>query len=280
MGKTIEQWEAKSQPQEDTFDADALEVLKSLENPEEAPENTPEKDKSNEEAPKEEKKSSEDDDKSKEDEWKSEKETKKQEDDLKIPRSRLNKEIEKKNSIQSKYDKLVEKINKEEERLKGLSEDELEEQENLQKLWIDTKLSKLQDKLDDLNDDISDKDNKIKELQETIKTTESSSLKNRIDELTSKKDWSDWLPKFDIEELIKFWEKEWYMPKDPVKLYNMKYQAEIFAKKYEKVSTKMDKWNKGDNKLSPKKTLWFDRKHQSDFDKEAENIINSIWSTT
>jgi len=53
---------------------------------------------------------------------------------LQIPRSRLNKEIDKKNSIQSKYDKLVERINKEEAKLKDLSEDELEEQENLQKL--------------------------------------------------------------------------------------------------------------------------------------------------
>jgi chaperonin cofactor prefoldin len=37
---------------------------------------------------------------------------------------------------------------------------------------MDTKLSKLQDKLEDMEDDMSDKDSQIKELQETINKAE------------------------------------------------------------------------------------------------------------
>lgn len=70
------------------------------------------------------------------------------------------------------------------------------------------------------------------------------------------------------------------MPKDPLKLYKMKYQAEIFAKKYEKVSTKMDKGNKGDTKLAPKKKVNFSRDWQEDFDQEAIRIMNEVWGTT
>jgi len=269
MPRQTTEW-AGAEP-EDTFVEDATKILWDLENW--TTDEEPEKEEKKVESKKEEKKTS------KEDEWKPAKKDK-SEDDLKIPRSRLNKEIDKKNSIQTKYDKLVEKIDKEKDRLSNLSDDDKEEQENLTKLWMDTKLSKLQDKLEDLEDDISYKDTEIKNLKESISKTESSSLSNRINELTTKFDWKDWLPKFDINELIKFWEKEGYLPKDPMKLYNMKYQAEIFAKKYEKSSTKMDKGNKWDNKPVTTKKLNFDRSWEADFTANAEAILNWIWGTT
>jgi peptidoglycan hydrolase CwlO-like protein len=53
---------------------------------------------------------------------------------------------------------------------------------------MDTKLSKLQDKLEDMTDDISDKDKQISDLQDTIKKSETGSLAKRITELTTKMD--------------------------------------------------------------------------------------------
>lgn len=198
----------------------------------------------------------------------------KKEEELKIPRSRLNKEIEKKNSIQSKYDKLVEKIQKEEARFEDLSDDDKEEQLNLKKLGMDTKLSKLQDKLEDMGDDISDKDKEILSLQEIIKNSETASLSNRISELTKTMDWKDWLPKFDITELLEFSKQKNFLPNDPIELYNFKYQAEIYAKKYEKTWTEIDKGNKWTFKPVDKKPTF--AQGDKDFMDEATRIMDSI----
>ncbi len=200
------------------------------------------------------------------------------EDELKIPRSRLNKEIEKKNAVQSKYDKLLEKIKTEEDRVNSLSDDEKEEQSNLQKLWMDTKLSKLQDKLEDMEDDMSDKDSQIKELQETINKAETWSLSKRIAELTAEMDWKDWLPKFDIKELLEFSKEKNFLPKDPIELYNFKYQAEIYAKKYEKAGTEVDKGNKGN--FEPTKRNPTFANGDEDFEASAKEILDSIGQTT
>jgi len=219
--------------------------------------------------------------KSEEGAWKSKEKEEPQipkEDELKIPRSRLNKEIEKKNSIQSKYDKLMEKVKAEEDRVNSLSDDEKEEQQNLKKLWMDTKLSKLQDKLDDFKDDMSDRDSQIKDLQETIKKSETSVLSKRITDLTEKMDWKDWLPKFNIKELLEFSKEKNFLPNDPIELYNFKYQAEIYAKKYEKSGVEIDKGNKENFTPSDKKPSFAD--WDKDFMDEANRIIESLGQTT
>jgi len=238
------------------------------------------KEESKEKIPKEEPKEKGTEESSKEDVKKEEpkKDTAPKEDELKIPRSRLNKEIEKKNSIQSKYDKLVAKIKAEEDRLKDLSDDDREEQENLTKLWMDTKLSKLQDKLEDMDDDLSDKDLEIKNLQETIKKSETEKLSDRISELTTKMDWKDWLPKFDITELLEFSKEKNFLPNDPLELYNYKYQAEIYAKKYEKSWTEIDKGNKWTFKPVDKKPTF--EQWDKDFMDEAQRIMDSVGKTT
>lgn len=201
-----------------------------------------------------------------------------QEDELKIPRSRLNKEIDKKNSIQSKYDKLISKIKDEEKKFNSLSDDDKEEQKNLTKLWLDTKLSKLKDRLEEMDDDMSDKDNQIKDLQETIRKSETGKLAKRITELTNKMDGKDWLPKFDIKELLEFSKQKNFLPNDPIELYNFKYQAEIYAKKYEKKAPAVDKSNKGT--FTPKKKIPTLKPGDKDFMDEANRIMDSIGKTT
>lgn len=273
MGKPTTE-EPGAEPEIKDFNAEAEKIIQKMSW--EAPKEEP-KEKTTKVEPKKEKGSEEP---SKEDVKKEEpkKETTPKEDELKIPRSRLNKEIEKKNSIQGKYDKLMNKIKTEEDRINSLSEDEKEEQDNLKKLWMDTKLSKLQDRLEDMTDDISDKDTQIKDLQETIKKSETWTLSKRITELIEKKDWTDWLPKFDIEELIKYSNEEQYYPKDPIKLYNLKYEAEIYAKKYEKAGVEIDKWNKETFTPSDKKPSFAN--WDKDFEDEAKRIIGSIGQTT
>jgi hypothetical protein len=41
--------------------------------------------------------------------------------------------------------------------------------------------------------------------------------------------------------LLEFSKKENYFPKDPFKLYEMKYQSEIYAKKYKGKAPEVDK---------------------------------------
>ena len=68
----------------------------------------------------------------------------------KIPLSRLNKEIDKRKSVEEELVITKEKLAKEQERIKNLSDDEKEEQDNFKKLWIETKEDKLQEKIEAL----------------------------------------------------------------------------------------------------------------------------------
>lgn len=277
MPKPTTEWSG-AEPEKLDFNAEAEKIIQEMSG--EAPKEDPKKDDKGDN-PDDKKAPGEDPKKSEDGEWKpkgkEEPQTPK-EDELKIPRSRLNKEIEKKTAIQSKYDKLMEKVKVEEDRLNSLSDDEKEEQENLKKLWMDTKLSKLQDRLEEMQDDMSDKDNQIKDLQETIKKSETGALSKRITELTKKKDWKDWLPKFDIKELLEFSKEKNFLPNDPIELYNFKYQAEIYAKKYEKTGVDIDKWNKENFTPSDKKPTFAD--WDQDFEDEAKRIIESLGQTT
>lgn len=259
------------------FNADAEKILQEMNG--ETPADTPKEEEPGK--PEEKKTPSEEEKKAEEEAWKlkakEESVINKKEEELKIPRSRLNKEIEKKNSIQSKYDKLAEKVKKEEDRLEALSDDDKEEQSNLKKLGMDTKLSKLQDKLEDMWDDMSDKDTEIASLQDTIKKSETANLSSRITELTEKMDWKDGLPKFDITELLEFSKQKNFLPNDPLELYNFKYQAEIYAKKYVKPWTEIDKGNKWTFKPVDKKPTF--ASGDKDFMDEATRIMDSIgWS--
>jgi len=231
-----------------------------------------------EEKPKEDEKTPGDDSKKSEDgEWKSKEEIPKEDEELKIPFSRLNKEIEKRKSIEDKFNKIQEKMDKEKERLNSLTDEEKEEQANLSKLGMDTRLSKLQDIIDDLKEDLSEKDEAIKEMKEEINGKQTKNLSIRIAELTKKHDWTDWLPKFDIKDLVEFGKKEEYMPSDPMKLYNMKYQAEIYAKKFEKSGTEIDKGNKWNFEPAKKKPTFKD--WDEDFEAEAKRILDSVGLT-
>ena len=281
MGKQATEW-AGAEPAEKDFDAQALEILNWMEwwsdwgdDPKGAEPKGDDPKKDDQGNPDDKKPSGDDPAKSEDDAWKSKEDPKpNSEDELKIPRSRLNKEIEKRKSVEKKLDKIQKKYDDEVERLKNLSDDEKEEQENLKKLWMDTRLSKLEDMIEDLKDQLSDRDDTIKWLNDTISQKETSDLSSRISELTKQHDWKDGLPKFDIKELIQFGKDENYMPKDPLKLYQLKYQAEIYAKQYEKSGTEIDKGNKG-NFEPKKKNLTFDSGNK-DFDSEAKAIIDSF----
>jgi len=79
-------------------------------------------------------------------------------------------------------------MDKEKERLNSLTDEEKEEQANLSKLGMDTRLSKLQDIIDDLKEDLSEKDEAIKEMKEEINGKQTKNLSIRIAELTKKHD--------------------------------------------------------------------------------------------
>lgn len=273
---TPEKTDVTSDSSTDTFEADALKILNDMEkgwdNPDTEPKGT-----------EKEKTPGEDPAKSEDGEWKKEepkKEPEKEpnhEEELKIPRSRLNKEIEKRKDIQSKYDKLQEKIQQEKDKLKSLSDEEKEEQENLKKLWMDTRLSKLEDKLEDLQDEITAKDDRIKELEWNIKDKETSNLSKRLSELTEKHDWKDWLPKFDIKELLEFSKEKNFLPQDPYELYEYKYRAEIYAKKYQAKGTEIDKGNNSKHIPAKRKPTFND--WDTDFQEEAQAILDSFGAT-
>lgn len=191
----------------------------------------------------------------------------------KIPLSRLNKEIEKRKSIESELSLFKEKLQKEQDRIKELTEDEVEEQNSFRKLGIETKEDKLLDKIETLERQLNSKIEAIKTFEEEINAKRVAKLSDRISELTKEYDWKNWLPKFDIKELLEFWKEENYMPSDPVKLYKMKYQNEIIAQKYNEKSIQMDKWNKESFTPLKKEFKSFD---DPEFEKEALNIINWI----
>jgi len=239
-----------------TFEDKANEILASL-NPETKP--TEEKVEEKKETPPEEKK-----------------EEPKKEEENKIPLSRLNKEIDKRKSVEEELSIIKEKLVKEQDRIKSLSEDDKEEQETFKRLWLETKEDKLLEKLEALERELKSSWEKIKSYEEELNSARVGKLSARIGELTKKYDGSDWLPKFDIQELLEFWKQENYMPEDPFKLYNLKYQNEILAKKYkakDESKSEVDKWNKETFAPIKKKISWF---NDPDFDKEAMAIINSI----
>lgn len=191
----------------------------------------------------------------------------------KIPLSRLNKEIDKRKDVEEELKIVKEKLAKEQERIKWLSEEDKEEQETFKKLWLETKEEKLLEKLESLERELKNSSEKIKSYEEELNSARVGKLSARISQLSKEYDWSNGLPKFDIKELLEFGKSENYMPEDPIKLYNLKYQAEIFASKYKKEAPEVDKWNKDTFTPSKKKIEWFD---DPEFEKEALAIINSI----
>ena len=280
MGKENTEW-AGAEPVEKDFDTEALAIINWMDWWDQWADNPKEEDPKwdNKGTETTDKKTPGDGDDPEDGAWKSKEDPKLNvEEELKIPRSRLNKEIDKRKTVESKLEKIQKKYEQELERFKNLSDDEKEEQENLKKLWMDTRLTKLEDMIEDLKDSLSERDEQIKSLESEITTKETDNLKSRISELTKIHDWKDWLPKFDIKELIEFGKSENYMPKDPIKLYNLKYQAEIYAKQYQKSWTEIDKGNKW-NYEPTKKKLNFDYDN-SDFDAEAKAIMDSVWGTT
>ena len=195
----------------------------------------------------------------------------KKEEENKIPLSRLNKEIDKRKDLEEEINLIKEKLSKEQERVKALSEEEKEEQEMYKRLWLETKEDKLFEKIEELERNLSKKSDIIKSYEEEINKSSLEKLTSRISELTEKHNWTDWLPKFDISELIKFWNEENYMPPDPIKLYNLKYQNEILAKKYKEKAPEVDKGNKESFTPVKKKLSWFE---DPDFETEALAILN------
>ena len=191
----------------------------------------------------------------------------------KIPLSRLNKEIDKRKFVEEELNIVKQKLEKEQERIKWLSEEDKEEQETFKKLWLETKEEKLLEKLESLERELKLSWEKIKSYEEELNSARVEKLSARISNLTKEYDWSNGLPKFDIKELLEFWKSENYMPEDPIKLYNLKYQAEIYASKYKKEAPEVDKWNKDTFTPTKKKLIWFD---DPEFEKEALAIINSI----
>lgn len=198
--------------------------------------------------------------------------------EIKVPLSRLNKEIDKRKEAETKFERLETKIKVEQDRIASLSEEEREEQENLQKLWMDTKLTRLLDEQENLNDTLAERDEKIKSLQEEIKWKETWQLAWRISELTDKYDGKNWLPIFDIKELIEYWNQKNFLPQDPLELYEYKYRAEIYAKQYNWKGTEVDKGNKETfTPTTPKPTF---KDWDKDFEAEAKRILDSIGKTS
>ena len=267
---TAVNWEPA--PQKD-FEAEAFAILwvnpdgTPVETKKEDPAETPKKE--DETVPKEQKEEPKDEPK---------KEQIKEDEELKIPRSRLNKEIEKRKISEEKVTKLEAKLKAEIDRINSLTDEEKEEQSNLTRLGMDTRKTKLEDMLEEMKDQLAEANWTIKELEGNINEKETAVLSARISELTKKYDGTDWLPKFDIWDLIEFSKEENYLPKDPLKLYEMKYRAEIYAKQYQKKSTEVDKGNK-ETFAPQKKSITF-KDWDENFEAEAKAILEGIGGTT
>lgn len=275
MGKQTTEWDG-AEPSVKDFDAQADEILNSL--------NSGNSEWSDKGAESDKKTQGDGSDSGKDKEpkdwaWKTD-DGKKQEpdkkDENKIPLSRLNKEIGKVDSLKKQLERYQKKEKEEQERLKWLTDDEREEQENFTRLWMDTKMSRLQEKIEEIQSELSEKDEIIKELKSGISEKEKSDLSSRIQELTKTHDWSDGLPKFDIKDLMEYMKEEGYYPKDPLKVYQMKYASEIYAKKYQKSWTEPDKGNKWGYAPTKKNISW----GSDDFDSEADAILKWVWGTT
>lgn len=181
----------------------------------------------------------------------------------KIPLARLNKEIEKRKALEEKLEIIQSKKEKEQAKVQELTDEEKEEQTSLHRLGMETKLSKLDDQEEDIKFQLEKAQEKIKSLEDERWNLEKEQLETRIQELTKKYDWVDWMPKFNISELVKFAQEEDYFPKDPEKLYKLKYQAEIVAKNYKSKSTTLDTGNK-QNFAPEKKNLTFGSNEMND----------------
>jgi hypothetical protein len=196
--------------------------------------------------------------------------------DIKIPKSRLDKEIYKRKSAENQISKLEAKLAEERNRYSSLNEDEREELESLRKKWIETRESKIVDKLEDTKSILEEQNGIIKDLEEQIQSKEDVVFSNRIKELTKLLDWSNWRPKFDIKELEEFWRQKNFWPSDPYDLYEYKYWKELYSMnndwwQKEVKAPVMDKWNNEWKKVENKKVSFdFD---DDGFNKEAEKIL-------
>ncbi|NDK08269.1 hypothetical protein EOM39_03390 [Candidatus Gracilibacteria bacterium] len=170
-----------------------------------------------------------------------------------VPYERFAEVNSKVKDLEDELKQIKDKKEKESNRLKGLTDDEKEEQENLTKLGMDTKMSRLDEKEEDLAYQLEKTKAKLKELEDEKNNGEIERIKARVIELNTKYDGSDGLPKFDIAELTQFAKDENYFPQDPEKLYKLKYQAELYAKHNKTKTTDLDTGNKGDFKLDEKK---------------------------
>lgn len=192
----------------------------------------------------------------------------------KVPLSRLNKVIDQRDTIAKELEFYKKKDEELQKSFESLSDEEKEERMAYKKLWLETKDEKYKETIEKLQMQIDSLNGEIEKFENEKKQSEVTQLQNRIEELTNLHNGENGLPKFDIQELIEFWKEENYMPKDPLKLYELKYKAEIFASKY-KASEKtpeIDKWNNQPFAPMKPKIVWFDSK---EFEEEALKIIEA-----
>lgn len=198
--------------------------------------------------------------------------------EIKIPKSRLDKEIYKRKTAENQISKLEKQLAEERNRYSSLDDEEKADLESLRKKWIETRESKIMDKLEDTKSLIEEKDSLIKDLEKQIQEKEDVVFSARIKELTKILDWTGWKPKFDIKELEAFWREKNFFPADPYDLYEYKYWRQLFSWSsawwQENTQPKAPKMDKGNNegKKQEQKSVTFNYDDDS-FEREAEKIL-------
>lgn len=177
--------------------------------------------------------------------------------ELKIPRSRLNEEIEKRKAVEAEKAKLEKKLEEYGKKFSELTPEEKKEQESLRKLGIRTRTDDVEEALEAKKEELEKIEETIKAQQDALKEKELEPLKKRVTELEKKFDGSNGLPKFDAKELFEYAEGKNFFPDDPYELYKMKYAAELYAKSTRKAPAPVEKGNgKETRDLLPKKMDW------------------------
>lgn len=147
-----------------------------------------------------------------------------------IPKERFD-EVNAKNArLEKKIETLTAAQKAERDRVSQLDADAKEEYEMNKKLGAVTRESLLEDQINELKSQQEELTAQKQQLESQLSEASKQQLEARIHQLTTHYDGKNGLPKFDIQELFEYGKNELgALPKDPLKLYQMKHAAAIYA---------------------------------------------------
>lgn len=196
---------------------------------------------------------------------------KKAQEEAKVPLSRFKEVNDKRKDAEKEVERLQKQLEKEQNRKASLSEEEREESENLKKMGVNTKEWELEDKLEEKTQELERMKEEEEAARKDAEEKQNVALKARIAELEWIYDGSNWLPKFDIKELLEFAKEENYYPSDPAKLYKLKH-AEAIASLKKSEPAKVEKASWGNQEA----IIWWPKKTWENFEEEAMKTLGSL----